>query len=76
VVFDCTGCNRYSVAVKPEPREARTVLNLRDMPKHLIAKVKAVAALEGASLRDYVTAILQEHVDELEKKGRLPKGKA
>ncbi|MBX3348858.1 MAG: hypothetical protein KF747_08930 [Nitrospira sp.] len=49
------------------------VLNLRDMPKHLIAKVKAAAALEHASLKEYVTRIPDRHVTELEKKGLRPK---
>ena len=56
-------------------KETTTVLNLRDMPKDLIAKLKAVAALDHASLKDYVTEILQHHVSDLEKKGLLPKGK-
>ncbi|UVT20556.1 MAG: hypothetical protein H8K03_01145 [Nitrospira sp.] len=45
------------------------------MPKDLIAKIKAAAALEHASLREYVTRLLDNHVQELEKKGHLPKGK-
>ena len=53
-----------------------TVLNLRDMPRELIAKLKAVAALDGASLKDYVTGILRQHVHDLEKKGQIPKGKS
>jgi len=61
--------------VKPDPKTELTVLNLRDMPKDLIAKVKAAAALEHASLKEYVTNILDHHVTELEKKGLLPKGK-
>jgi len=52
-----------------------SVLNLREMPKDLIAKVKAAAALEQAPLKEYVTRILNHHVAELEKKGLLPKGK-
>ena len=51
------------------------VLNLRGVPKDLIAKLKAVAALDHASLKDYVTTVLEHHIDELEKKGLLPKGK-
>jgi plasmid stability protein len=61
--------------MKPDIKEEITVLNLRDMPKDLIAKLKAAAALEHASLKDYVTALLQHHVADLEKKGLLPKGK-
>ncbi len=52
-----------------------TVLNLRDMPLGLMAKVKAAAALEHTSLKGYITSLLQAHVEELERKGLLPKGK-
>ena len=61
--------------MKADPKAELTVLNLRDMPKDLIAKIKAAAALEHASLKEYVTKILYQHVAELEKKGLLPKGK-
>ena len=61
--------------MKTDPKAELTVLNLRDMPKDLIAKVKAAAALEHASLKEYVTRILGNHVNDLEKKGLLPKGK-
>jgi hypothetical protein len=61
--------------MKPDPKEEITVLSLREMPKDLIAKLKAAAALEHASLRDYIAALLQHHVADLEKKGLLPKGK-
>jgi predicted HicB family RNase H-like nuclease len=61
--------------MKANKHEDVTVLNLRDMPKELVGRVKAAAALEGASLKSYVTALLQHHVNELEKKGLLPKGK-
>ncbi|MDR4483844.1 MAG: hypothetical protein R3B95_11630 [Nitrospirales bacterium] len=51
-----------------------TVLYLRGTPKEVARKLKAVAALQGKSLTDYVKDLLQEHVAELEKKGQLPKG--
>jgi predicted HicB family RNase H-like nuclease len=61
--------------MKSDTKEERTVLNLRGMPKDLIAKLKAAAALEHLSLKNYVAALLQHHVADLEKKGLLPKGK-
>ena len=62
--------------MKPDPKEEITVLSLREMPKDLIAKLKAAAALEHASLRDYIAVLLQHHVADLEKKGLLPKAKS
>ena len=61
--------------MKTDPKAELTVLNLRDMPRDVIAKIKAAAALERASLKEYVAKILDQHVTELEKKGLLPKGK-
>jgi hypothetical protein len=61
--------------MKPDMKEQTTVLNLRDMPKDLIAKLKAVAALAHTFLTGYLTTLLQHHVADLEKKGLLPKGK-
>jgi len=61
--------------MKPTTKDERTVLNLRDMSRELIGKLKAAAALEHTSLKDYVTGLLEHHVNELERKGLLPKGK-
>ncbi len=63
------------VSMKLNQKTELTVLNLRDMPRDVIAKIKAAAALEHASLKEYVAKILDQHVTELEKKGILPKGK-
>jgi hypothetical protein len=62
--------------MKPDMMEETTVLNLRDMPKDLIVKLKTVAALDHSPLKDYVTEILQYHVADLKKKVLLPKGKS
>jgi hypothetical protein len=51
------------------------VLNLRDVPKDLVAKLKAAAAFAQKPLKQYVIAVLQEHVIDLEKRGTLPKSK-
>lgn len=61
--------------MKLDPKSELTVLNLRDMPRDVIANIKAAAALEQASLKEYVANILDQHVTELKKKGILPKGK-
>ena len=61
--------------MKKDAKSDKTVLNLREMPKDVIGKLKAAAALDHTSLRAYVTALLQHHVEELERKGLLPKGK-
>lgn len=55
-------------------REA-TVLYLRGTPRELARKLKAAAALQGTSLQAYVLGLFLQHVQELERKGLLPKGK-
>ena len=52
-----------------------TILYLRGTPRELARKLKAAAALQGKSLTAYVQQVLDSHVEELEKKGLLPKGK-
>ena len=60
------------------PRSRRendeTILYLRGTPRDVARRLKAAAALEGKSLTEYVQELLENHVDELEKKGTLPKG--
>lgn len=45
------------------------------MSKVTIAKLKAAAALQQKSLTAYVSDLFADHVQDLEKKGLLPKGK-
>ncbi len=56
-------------------KQERTVLNLRDMPRDLVASLKAAAAFAHKPLKYYLTELLQKHVDELQRKGMLPKPK-
>jgi hypothetical protein len=46
-----------------------------DYLRALLAKLKAAAALKKISLGDYIKDMSEAHVQELEKKGLLPKGK-
>jgi hypothetical protein len=52
-----------------------TVLNLRDMPRDLVASVKAAAAFAHKPLKAYIADLLRRHVEDLERKGVLPKSK-
>jgi len=51
------------------------VLFVRNVPKDVTAKLKAVAALNRQTLGQYVLELLMAHLQELEKKGHLPKRK-
>lgn len=60
--------------VRPEAPEKGN-WNLRDIPRDLMRKVKMAAAHEGKSVKDFLLELAQAKVEELEKKGILPKGK-
>ena len=47
----------------------------RDIPRDLMKRVKIAAAIEGKSIKALVIEALEERIQELEKKGLLPKGK-
>jgi len=55
--------------------ENSTVLFVREVPERLTRRVKALAALEGKSMRVYLLELLEAHVSDMEKRGLLPKGK-
>ncbi len=59
---------------KQEPPDG-TVLFIRGTPQSLARKLRAAAALEGKGLPTYVLEVLQAHVAELERKGKLPKAR-
>ncbi|MDI3467452.1 MAG: hypothetical protein OJF50_006273 [Nitrospira sp.] len=51
--------------------EEKTVFYLRDFPKEVARKIRAVALLKGVKLTEYVAAVLEAHVRELEQEGQL-----
>ena len=54
----------------------RIVGNLRAMiPRSTFFRLKMAAAAEEKSVTDLVLALIEERIQELEKKGLLPKGK-
>ena len=64
-----------SMAKSPRPDDTAAVLFVRGMPRDLLAKLKAAAALHQKTLGEYIQEMCVAHVQELEKKGLLPKGK-
>jgi hypothetical protein len=59
----------------PRPDEDAAILFVRGMPRDLLAKLKGAAALQQKTLGEYIQEMCEAHVQELEKKGLLPKGK-
>jgi hypothetical protein len=47
----------------------------RNIPRDLMKRAKIAAAVEGTSIKALLLRALDEHLQDLEKKGLLPKGK-
>lgn len=50
-------------------------LNIRDIPEEIFYRMKIAAAVERKSVRTLVLELIERRIQELEKKGLLPKGK-
>lgn len=47
----------------------------RDIPRDLMFKMKIAAAVQRKSVKQLLIDLSRAHLEELEKKGQLPKGK-
>jgi len=47
----------------------------KTIPRDLMQRAKAAAALEGVTVKEMVITLIESHLKELEKKGHLPKGR-
>lgn len=59
---------------KSLPKDVGT-LNIRDVPKDLLYRVKLAAAVERRTVKGFLLALAEERIQDLEKKGLLPKAK-
>ncbi|MFX0199209.1 MAG: hypothetical protein ACFFCW_24060 [Candidatus Hodarchaeota archaeon] len=48
-----------------EPEEAKAVINLRGVPRHLYKTLKIRAAIEEITFKDLIIRILREYVEKL-----------
>ncbi len=55
--------------------EKPAALNIRDIPRDMFFRLKMAAALEQKTVKDLVLSLISGKLQELEKKGLLPKGK-
>lgn len=61
---------------KPEkPTEEPGTWIFRDIPRDLMRRAKAGTAIEGKNVRGLVIELVETYLQDLEKKGRLPKAK-
>lgn len=57
------------------PAEKPAHLNIRDIPRDTLYRLKMAAAAEQTTVKDLVLDLIEKKLQELEKKGLLPKGK-
>ncbi|MEO8341057.1 MAG: hypothetical protein ABI604_15320 [Nitrospirota bacterium] len=57
------------------PTEGTGAWNFRDIPRDLMRKVKMAVAHEGKTVKEFLIELTQARIEELERKGILPKGK-
>jgi hypothetical protein len=50
-------------------------INVREVPRDLLARLKMVAAIERKTVKDVILELILGKVQDMERKGLLPKGK-
>jgi plasmid stability protein len=60
---------------RPSSPEAPAALNIRNIPRETFYRLKMAAAAEHKTVRDLVVELIEGKIQELEKKGVLPKAK-
>jgi len=58
-----------------EPIEEPGTWIFRDIPRTLMRRVKAIAAIQGKSVKGIVMELVVKYVEEFERKGGFPKSK-
>ena len=61
--------------VPKEPYDEPGTWIFRDIPRDLMRRAKAAAAIQGTSVKQLTIDLMEEHLKELDRKGILPKGK-
>ena len=57
------------------PAEGSGTWNFRDIPRPIMRRVKMAAAHEGKSVKEFLMELAERRLEELERKGILPKVK-
>jgi hypothetical protein len=50
-------------------------VNIREIPRDLLVRLKMAAAVERQTVKELIIRLIEEKIQDLEKKGLLPKGK-
>ena len=58
-----------------EPIEEPGTWIFRDIPRVLMRRAKAAAAIQGKTVKGLAIELMEEYLKEMEKRGILPKGR-
>ena len=58
-----------------EPEDGPGTWIIREVPRDLMRRAKAAAAFEGKSIKALMIELMEQHLQELERKGVMPKEK-
>ncbi|UVT18996.1 MAG: hypothetical protein H8K03_14420 [Nitrospira sp.] len=61
--------------LKKEPASHQGTINIRGVPKDFVFRLKQAALAERRTVKAFLLSLAEERIQELEKKGLLPKGK-
>jgi hypothetical protein len=61
---------------KDKPGELRGTWIVRDVPRDLMRQARGATALQGKSVKGILIELMESYVQDVEKKGLLPKGKS
>jgi hypothetical protein len=60
---------------RKEKTDHQGTINIRGVPKDLVYRIKQAALLERRTVKAFLLTLAEERIQELERKGLLPKGK-
>ncbi len=75
LTFDGEEANCYSPVMTKPSLEETGAWNFRDIPRELMRRVKMAAAHEGKTVKVFLIELAEARLQELEKKGILPRVK-
>jgi hypothetical protein len=61
------------MAQKPSAKEASAAIHIRAVPRQTFFRLKMAAAVEQKTVRDLLLELIEEKIQELERRGLLPK---
>jgi hypothetical protein len=60
---------------KKDKADHQGTINIRGVPKELLYRMKQAALAERRTLKGFLLALAEERIQELDKKGQLPKAR-